>query len=174
MVHQLGGAPNSEPLGRTYYSVTPFRYGAYIAKFSVVPVAPALTALADKTIDIDGRENGIRETVREESRGIAGEWEFRVQLCRDLEKQPIEDSTVEWKEDEAPFVRVATIRTPPQDSWDPARVQTVDEEQRFSVWTGLAAHRPLGNINRARDATYKHSSDFRASFNRCPIHEPSI
>lgn len=172
MVQQMGGAPNVDPLGATYYSATPFRYGDYIAKFALVPVSPQLTALTDKVIPIEGRENAIRETVREESPGIAGEWEFRVQLCRDLEKQPVEDATVEWKEDEAPFVRVATVRTQPQDSWDDARVKLIDEETRFSVWTGLAAHCPLGNINRARNETYKHSSDFRASFNRCPIHEP--
>ncbi|MET0428392.1 MAG: catalase, partial [Microvirga sp.] len=31
-IQSLGGAPNVEPLGETYYSVTPFRYGDYIAK----------------------------------------------------------------------------------------------------------------------------------------------
>ncbi len=87
--------------------------------------------------------------------GIAGEWEFRVQLCRDLERQPVEDPTVEWKEDEAPFQRVGVVRVQPQDSWHPDRVQAVDEEMRFSVWTGLAAHRPLGNVNRARNAPYR-------------------
>ncbi|WP_267425917.1 catalase family protein [Methylobacterium sp. GC_Met_2] len=168
----LGGAPNVDPLGETYYSLTPFRYGDFIAKFSVAPVSPALTALTGTEIDASGRPDAIRETVRSEMAGIAGEWEFRVQLCRDLERQPVEDPTVEWREDEAPFQRVATIRVQHQDSWDPARVQAVDEEMRFSVWTALAAHRPLGNINRARNAPYKHSAEFRERFNRCPIHEP--
>ncbi len=49
----------------------------------------------------------------------------------------------------------------------------VDEGMRFSVWTGLEAHWPLGNINRARTETYEHSASFRANFNRCPIHEPA-
>ena len=171
-ISSLGGAPNVDPLGETYNSLTPFRYGDYIAKFSLVPVAPALTALTGTEIDASGRPNAIRETVRSEMAGIAGEWEFRVQLCRDLERQPVEDPTVEWKEDEAPFQRVGVLRVQPQDSWDPARVQVVDEEMRFSVWTGLAAHRPLGNINRARNAPYRHSAEFRERFNRCPIHEP--
>ncbi|GJE34419.1 hypothetical protein LDDCCGHA_4630 [Methylobacterium oxalidis] len=43
---------------------------------------------------------------------------------------------------------------------------------RFSVFTGLAAHRPLGNINRARKAPYRHSPTFRQRFDGCPIHEP--
>ncbi|KQT84856.1 catalase [Methylobacterium sp. Leaf465] len=168
----LGGAPNVDPLGETYYSVTPFRYGDYIAKFSVAPVAPALTALTGNEIDASGRPNAIRETVQSEMRGIEGVWEFRVQLCRDLARQPVEDPTVEWDEVEAPFRRVGLITVRPQDSWDPSRVQAVDEGMRFSIWTGLAAHQPLGNINRARNAPYKHSAEFRQRFNGCPIHEP--
>ncbi|MFD1281176.1 catalase family protein [Methylobacterium goesingense] len=171
-IASLGGAPNVDPLGETYYSVTPFRYGDYIAKFSVAPVAPGLTARTGTEIDASGRPDAIRETVRAEMRGIEGVWEFRVQLCRDLALQPVEDPTVEWKEDEAPFQRVGLITIRPQDSWDAARVQAVDEEMRFSVWTGLAAHQPLGNINRARNIPYRHSAEFRQRFNGCPIHEP--
>ncbi len=169
----LGGAPNVDPLGETYYSVTPFRYGDYIAKFSVAPVSPQLTALTGAEIDASDRPDAIRETVRAEMRSATGVWELRVQLCRDLEKQPVEDPTVEWKPDEAPFETVATITVAPQDSWDGARVQAVDEGMRFGIWTGLAAHRPLGNINRARKEPYQHSAEFRERFNRCPIHEPN-
>ena len=172
-LNSLGGAPQAEPLGETYYSTTPFRYGAYMAKFSVAPVAPQMTALTGKEIDVDGRENAIREDVQAEMRGIDAEWEFRVQLCRDLDKQPIEDPTVAWDEQDAPFITVATIRAAAQDSWDPALVQAVNEELRFGIWTGLAAHQPLGNINRARKEAYRHSADFRARFNGCPYHEPA-
>lgn len=171
-LQSLGGAPNIDPLGETYYSVTPFRYGDYIAKFQVVPVSPGLTALTKVKIDATDRPDAIRETVQSEMQGIDGVWELRVQLCRDLEAQPVEDPTVEWKEADSPFETVATIRVSRQDSWDPAQVQAVDEEMRFSPWTGLAAHRPLGNINRARQTPYEHSAEFRARFNGCPIHEP--
>jgi catalase len=169
----MGGAPQVDPLGETYFSVTPFRYGEYIAKFRLRPLSPALTALTGTTIDTKHRRDAIRETVREEMAGIDGEWAFEVQLQRDADKQPIEDAAVEWKEEDAPFLQVATLSMPPQDSWDEAKVRAVDEGMRFSVWTGLAAHRPLGNINRARRDTYRHSADYRASTNRCPIHEPA-
>ncbi|RIY02680.1 catalase [Aureimonas flava] len=172
-LNSLGGAPNVEPLGETYYSTTPFRYGAHIAKFSLRPVAPAMTALAGETIDVDGRDDAIREEVRREMADMDAEWEFRVQLCRDLDRQPVEDPTVEWDEAEAPFQRVGIVRAKAQDSWDAARVQAVNEEMRFSIWTGIADHRPLGNINRARREPYRHSADFRARFNGCPYHEPS-
>ncbi len=170
---QLGGAPNVHPLGETYYSATPFRYGDYIAKFSLVPVSSDLTLREGQVIEADAdHPDAIREKLRGDMRGTVGVWSFRVQLCRDLEKQPVEDPTVEWKAEEAPWVEVATIHAEPQDSWSPDRVQEVDEGMRFSIWTGLAAHRPLGNINRARNETYRRSAAFRERFNGCPIHEP--
>ena len=170
-VDSLGGAPNVDPLGETYYSVTPFRWGDYIAKYRIIPVAPALTALTGRIIDAHDREDAIRSEVRDEMARIDGEWEFQVQLCRDLDRQPIEDPTVEWQEEEAPFQRVATIRAAAQDSYSDAHVQQINEQSRFSVWTGLAAHQPLGNVNRARNQTYRHSADFRARVNGCPYHE---
>lgn len=171
-VKTLGGAPNVEPLGETYFSATPFRYGDHVAKFSLRPVAPAMTALTGKTIDTAGDRDAIRHRLREQMREIDAEWEFRVQLARDLKRQPVEDATVEWEEADAPWQRVGIVRATRQDSWDADRVEEVNERLRFSVWTGLAAHRPLGNINRARRDTYRHSADFRAKANGCPIHEP--
>lgn len=172
-VDTLGGAPNVDPLGETYHSVTPYRWGDYVAKFRLVPVAPALTALTGRIVDAAGRDDAIREDVRAAMRARDGMWEFQVQLCRDPEAQPIEDPTVEWDEALSPFQRVATLRVAAQDSWAPDKVQEIDEETRFSIWTGLAAHRPLGNINRARNETYRHSAEFRARVNGCPFHEPA-
>jgi len=172
-VASMGGAPQSHPLGETYFSVTPFRYGDYVAKFRVAPVSPQLRQLEGREVDLAGNPNGLRDTVRSDAKGIEGEWEVSVQLLRDLGEQPVEDPTVEWPEAVSPWQKVGTIRTRPQDSWDDAAVQQVNEETRFSIWTGLAAHRPLGNINRARRDTYKHSAQFRARVNGCPIHEPS-
>jgi hypothetical protein len=168
----LGGAPQVDPLGETYYSITPFRYGDYVAKFRLRPVSASLTALTGMKIDLDGNPDGIRAHVRAEMAAIEGEWAFEVQLARDIERQPIEDASALWKEDEAPFAQVATLRCAPQDSWAAGQVELVDRSMAFSPWTGLVAHRPLGNLNRARRQAYRHSSDFRASANHCPILEP--
>lgn len=171
-IQSMGGAPQSDPVGETYNSLTPFRFGDYICHFGLKPIGAELQARAGEIIDVGDDPNGIREFVRNEMRGIHGEWAFCVQLCRDLNKQPIEDPTVEWKEEDTPWQQVATLRTVPQDSFEDTLVQQVNEETRFSIWTGLAAHQPLGNINRARKAPYEHSAAFRAKFNGCPIHEP--
>lgn len=167
----LGGAPQVDPLGETYFSAVPFRYGAHVAKFRLRPLSPALTALTGTEVDTKDRPNGIREHVRAEMAHIDGEWAFEVQLARDEETQPIEDASAIWDEEEAPFAPVARLRLAAQDSWDASLVTEVDEGMRFSPWTGLSAHRPLGNVNRARRDAYRHSADFRQLANRCPIHE---
>ena len=43
----------------------------------------------------------------------------------------------------------------------------------FSPWHGLAAHRPLGSVTRARRMAYPVSAGFRVERNGCPIHEPT-
>jgi hypothetical protein len=68
---------------------------------------------------------------------------------------------------------VATIRISAEDSWDQALVEKVNEKMRFSPWTWVEAHQPLGNVNRARRGVYRHSADFRAGFNCCSDHEPA-
>ncbi len=68
-LQSLGGAPNVNPLGETYYSVTPFRYGDYIAKFAVVPVSADLTTLTKTEIDASDQPDAIRHTVQAQMEG---------------------------------------------------------------------------------------------------------
>lgn len=172
MLTTLGGAKPVHPLGATYYSQTPYRYGDYIAKFSLVPVSPVLRDLADATINASGRPDAIRENVREGLIEQGGTWEFRVQLCSDLEAMPIEDATVIWDEKVSPFITVATLNVHPQVAWQNGISQKTEDELSYSPWHGIVAHQPLGGVNRARNDTYKYSSDYRAKFNGCPIHQP--
>ena len=169
---QLGGHPATNPLGATYYSQTAFRYGDYIAKLSLVPISGNLTALEDEKIKLAGRPNALREEIAPEIARAGGVWELRVQLCTDLEKMPVEDPSKAWDEEESPWHTIGRIEVKPQTSWSEARSKAVDDGLAFSVWTGLAAHRPLGVINRVRKPAYKMSADFRGNFNGCPIHEP--
>jgi len=77
-------------------------------------------------------------------------WDFRVQLRTDADKMPIEDASVEWPEVSSPYRAVVTIDIEPQSSWSEDRARVGDDQLAFSPWHGLAAHRPLGSVNRAR------------------------
>lgn len=169
----LGGQPATHPLGETFYSQTPFLYGDRIAKFSLAPVSPALKALTDAPVSLAGRPNGLRQAVIDFFRDHGGEWELRVQLRTNPVTMPIEDASVPWPEDQSPYVAVALVTVPPQPAWNEARARQVDDGLSFSPWHGLAAHRPIGSVNRVRREAYAASAGFRAKRNRCPMHEPS-
>ena len=49
-------------------------------------------------------------------------------------------------------------------------VAAIDKGASFSPWHGLAAHQPLGAINRLRRAIYEASAGFRLDHNGCPFH----
>lgn len=170
LLSQLGGAPEVHPLGETYFSQSAFRYGDHIAKFALRPVSPELTALTGDTVAVGGRPDALRESVREILVERGGSWELCVQLCTDLEAMPVEDPTVEWDQADSPFVAVATLTVAPQIAWEPGVSQGVEDRLSLSPWHGLAAHRPLGAVNRARQDTYRFSANYRASANGCPVH----
>lgn len=168
----LGGHPLTHPLGETFYTTTPFRHGDHVAKYSVAPVSPELVALKDTPVELAGRPNGLREAIIDAFREHGGTWELRAQLLTNPETMPVEDASVEWPEAESPYVAVARITVAPQPAWSEARARVGDDGLSFSPWHGLAAHRPLGSVNRARRRAYADAAAFRAERNRCPIHEP--
>lgn len=168
----LGGHPAHHVLGETYYSQVPLLWGDYVAKVAVAPVSPELKALVKEPVSVSGAPNALREAVIEHFRHAGGTWELRVQLCTDLEKMPIENAKTVWPEDESPYVAVARIVAPPQEAWSDAKVRQLNEGLAFSPWHGLAAHRPLGSIMRARKAAYEMSSRFRAERNGVSVNEP--
>ena len=169
----LGGHPETHILGETFYSQVPVRWGDYVAKVSVAPVAPELTALTGAALNVNGKPNGLREAVSAFFAAQDGVWELRAQLMTDPETMPVEDASVLWSEAESPYRTVARITVPRQEAWSDAKAAALDDGLAFSPWQGLAAHRPLGSIMRARRVVYPKSAGFRAARNGCPIHEPT-
>ena len=170
-IQTLGGAPNTHPLGETYYTQVPLRHGGYIAKLSVAPISTNLTELAGSKVDTSGRPDALREDMG----GVLIEqdsvWELRVQLCTDLEKMPVEDTSVVWDEKESPYVAVARLTVPAQLGWEHGLSEQQEQAVAYSPWHGLAAHQPIGGVNRARKPTYERSVQFRGERNGCPIQE---
>ncbi len=170
-IQTLGGAPNTHPLGETYYTQVPLRHGGYIAKLSIAPVSTTLTELAGSKVDTSGRPDALREAMAEVLIEQDSVWELRVQLCTDLEKMPVEDSSVVWDEKQSPYVAVARITVPAQLGWEHGLSEQQEQAVSFSPWHGLSAHQPIGGVNRARKPTYEMSTQFRGQRNGCPVHE---
>ena len=169
----MGGQPETNVLGETYYSQAPLRHGDHVAKLAVAPASDGLKALTDAPVDLDDRPNGLRDAVVDFFARNGAEWNVQVQLCTDLDKMPIEDASVVWPQDLSPYVTVARITAGPQDAWNDERAKAIDDGMLFTPWHGLAAHRPLDAVMRSRKMAYEASARFRAEKNGRKIDEPS-
>lgn len=95
-----------------------------------------------------------------------------AQLQTDPTAMPIEDATVCWDESTAPYQKIATLRIPVQRFDTPAQ-RDFGENLSFTPWHGLAAHRPLGGINRARQRIYQAMAAQRRTANGAALREPT-
>lgn len=172
-VISMGGQPETNVLGETYYSQAPLLYGQYMCKVALVPVSASLTALTKAPVDLTSKPDGLREAVVAHFDNQGGEWELCVQLCTDVNKMPIEDASVAWPEDDSPYIPVARITAAPQPAWNPERIAALDEGLSFSPWHGLASHRPLGSIMRVRKAVYEQMAAQRMETNGKSGKEPT-
>lgn len=169
----LGGYPETNPLGDSYFSQAPILFGAYMAKVCIVPVSASLQPLINAPVDLKGKPDGLREAISEFFQTQSAEWELRVQLCTDLESMPIEDASKAWPEDQSPYRPVARLVFGPQPSWNEERKQAIDEGMSFSPWHALAAHRPIGAVMRVRQQVYQVTSHLRAQRTGHTLSEPS-
>jgi hypothetical protein len=93
-------------------------------------------------------------------------------LRTSADTMPIEDASVEWPEDESPFVPVAEVVFPPQDAYSRSRQVFADDRLSFTPAHSLAAHRPLGSLMRGRLKAYGAIAALRAELNAARRVEP--
>ncbi|MBP5975226.1 hypothetical protein HW132_21435 [Brasilonema sp. CT11] len=55
----------------------------------------------------------------------------------------------EWKEEDSPFIKIATIKIPSQ-KFDFDERKRLDEGLSFNPWHTLPEHEPIGSVNLAR------------------------
>jgi hypothetical protein len=98
-------------------------------------------------------------------------FEFQVQLRTSERTMPIEDASALWPESESPYRTVAHLLLPRQEI-ALLRQQAACQNLAFNVWHALAAHRPLGGINRVRRWAYAASSAWRIRQAGVKLEEP--
>jgi len=139
-----------------YWSTTPYLFGEGRAvKYIVKPVLRARAARRPVLTD-----TYLRDAMRERLAVDEAAFDFFVQFRTNPRTMPIEDASVEWKERDSPYVRVAEVRIPRQAIDAPGREQAC-ERTSFNPWHALAAHRPLGGMNRVRRTVYEEMQQFR-------------
>ena len=91
------------------------------------------------------------------------QFKLQLQFFVDEARTPIEDASVDWPEDVAPYVTVGVLTIPKQDSQDAAgqTLAAAIEAAAFDPWSALVEHRPLGEVMRARKVVYYQSQTGR-------------
>jgi hypothetical protein len=159
----------SNPLQTRYWSMVPYQLGVASDRQAVKYSARACSATTDLMPDKPGHDflrDALRNTLQ---RGDAC-MEFLVQP-RTSNSMDVEDSMTEWKEAQAPFYQVATIRIP-QQVFDTPDQNEFCENLSFSPWHALPEHKPLGVTNRLRKVIYDHISRVRHEMNSAKKQEP--
>jgi catalase len=155
---RIGLAARQNPschLDIPYWSATPYLFGTGRAVKYIVRPRSGRTSATPANLTDDYLGEAFRKHLNE----AEAAFDFAVQFQTDPERMPIEDATVEWKEQESPFVPVARIRIPRQQL--AASGTGSCEAAAFNPWHALVEHRPLGSLNRARRAIYPALSAFR-------------
>lgn len=166
---ELNSGKISNPLQIRYFSASAFRLGMgpnrLAVKFGVTPASDTVDQMPENP-----GHDFLRDMMKATLEKGTVVMKFLIQP-RTSNSQSVEDCMHEWKEEEAPFYEVATIRIPPQD-FDTPEQNALGEKLSFNIWHALPEHQPLGCINRMRKVVYERISRVRNEMNSVERREP--
>lgn len=148
----------ANPVQTRYWSTVPYQLGLGPGRQAVKYSVRACSA-AEDSIPANPGPNFLRDALRTtlQKRDVCMEFLLQPRTSPALS---VEDSMTEWKESEAPFFKVATIRIPSQ-AFDTPEQNAFCEKLSFNPWHALPEHRPLGSTNRLRKVIYENISRVR-------------
>jgi catalase len=166
---KFNGGKISNPLQIRYNSISPYQLGVgagkIAVKFCVKPVSAKTDAMPQNAAD-----DFLRTAMQNTLNNADVLFKFYVQP-KTSDNMSVEDYTVEWDEQQAPFYEVATIRIPRQ-YFQTVELDSLGENLSFNPWHTLPEHRPLGCLNRVRKIVYERISRVRREMNKVPVQEP--
>ena len=168
IAQEMGSKKISNPLHVQYWSTTPYTLGCNPIKFSVKPQHEVETSAVESDSDSYLREAMVNFLTNQGKDAI---FDFLIQLHVDEEKTPVENPMKEWKQEDAPFVKVATIRIPSQ-KFDFDERKRLDEGLLFTPGHTLPEHEPLGSVNLARQKIYQELAKARREHMEQRMREP--
>ncbi len=172
IMQALWNETQHNPLEARYWSCVPYLLGdGQAMMYSVVPRLKTRTPIPRWPFRRPP-DNYLRDALAATLAKQDVEFDIMVQLQTDPHRMPIENSGVRWPERLSPFVPVATLRLPQQQN-DWAKQFAFAHRLSYTPWHCLKAHRPLGNMSRARQRMYWELSKLRQDMNSIKRYEPT-
>jgi catalase len=176
-IGEIEGKGNTvrNPLQVQYFGAAPFLFGEGKAmKVSAVPCkAIEQRDFEDRKNLTDPPKNYLREALTQSMKGPESIcFNFKIQTRSEaeleaeraeklLEEEPIEDATTLWRDELTSYEEVARITIPVPQAPDAPEAIGHCEKLAFTPFHSLAAHRPIGGINRLRHEVYESSATHR-------------
>jgi hypothetical protein len=179
----VNGTQIENPVAEPYWSMAAYKLGPNrAAKYASIPVAcdamdsfprdrAAQTAWLRKAQEAneshlpsahrDELRAAMQKTLEKDKKDVC--YLFAMQPFVDLERTPIEHTTVNWDAASA-FVPVANVRIPAQTFTSEAQ-DTFCDDMSFTPWHALPEHKPLGVVSRTRLIVYAATSKLRRADN---------
>lgn len=149
---QLWARRNDFFLSFDYHSVGVYRLGDYMMKIRLSP----------KSVDRHfGKKLKTKEALQQYLADSDFTADIMIQLCYNLEDQPINKLNVEWKN--SPFIKIGELKIKKNTLLDPAACE--NELLSFNPFESHPFFQPVGKLQKLRDEAYKVSMQTRLKIN---------
>ena len=160
---------DSSPLDIAYWSGMAYQFGEdRVVKYKLQPTSVFRSQLPATLTDDYLKENLARHLAEHPA-----SFDFLVQFHQDETRTPIDDASIEWREEVSPFIKVATLELPVQKVDTPERKQLA-EAIAYSPGNALMVHRPVGDLNLARVHLYRAMAGERRAMYGLEAVEPTV
>lgn len=133
------------------YSQTAYRFGEYVAKYSLIPSTETQKKLYEETVKPNEHESDIlSKWLSNFHEAHDAEYLLQFQLLENIEDQPVEYVGKVWDPQKYPWQTVARLEIPKQDSFNYELKSFWEDHMRVDPWHGLKNLQPLGSSNRLR------------------------
>jgi hypothetical protein len=136
-----------------YYSIGAYRLGDHMIKIKLCP------QVVDKNT---GRKQKVKDALQHYLKTHDFTADVLIQICYDLNDQPINKLNVEWKN--SPFVKIGELRIEKNSLLDSRNCTT--ELLSFNPFDSKIFFQPVGKIQKLRDEAYKVSVQTRRKINK--------
>lgn len=136
-----------------YHSVGAYRLGENMIKIKLSP------RYVDKNF---GKKLKVKDAIENYFNSNEFAADILIQICYNLEDQPINKLNVEWKN--SPFIKIGEVKIKKNTLLDPRSCE--NEMLSFNPFESKSFFQPVGKIQKLRDEAYKVSMQTRLKINK--------
>ena len=146
---ESGKSLPSSVLDISYWSQTPYRLGPKMVKYKISPTSKFKSEMPKKLT-----KTYLKDAMEHHLKNDTASFDFSIQIFDNYETTPIDDASIEWKEEISQPIKLAEIIIDKQ-KFNTLERDELQKKLSFDLTNTLEVHEPIGPLNRARMEIYK-------------------